>query len=265
MHPETPTHGANAAAGLPTDTTARRLAFVLAASLVLHALLLLLPVLPVGGERASGVALDVQLHDEQRVHASATPANRESAANAATSSHSQGYGHATPTHNRDVPVVNERPLATPAPAGSAAVQTVASNAFDQDNIDTTSSRDITPTASADAAISAATASSPAQNLAPAEPAPVALTGGELALLCPQKQPAYPVLSQRQNESGRVELNVHVGNDGRINAAWVKRTSGSPRLDRAAIAEVMSWKCKAPERDGARVDVVAVQQFTFSLN
>jgi protein TonB len=54
-------------------------------------------------------------------------------------------------------------------------------------------------------------------------------------------PAYPAVSKRAGEHGRVVLRVRVDADGRVEAIEVQSTSGYPRLDEAALAAVRRWK------------------------
>ncbi|HWP10351.1 MAG TPA: TonB family protein, partial [Ramlibacter sp.] len=62
-------------------------------------------------------------------------------------------------------------------------------------------------------------------------------------------PAYPALSRRLGEEGKVVLRVFVRADGRPDAVEVKAGSGSPRLDEAAVHAVHRWKF-VPARRGA---------------
>ena len=100
---------------------------------------------------------------------------------------------------------------------------------------------------------------------PARPAgPVALAG-DLALACPNRPPpAYPVVSRRAGESGRVVLQVEIDVDGRIAAARIRTGSGFQRLDAAALSAVSRWRCNPPLRDGRPVRAVALQPFQFDL-
>jgi len=45
---------------------------------------------------------------------------------------------------------------------------------------------------------------------------------------------------------------------------VNKTSGSQRLDEAAIAAVRTWHCHPAMRDGVPVHAVALQPFNFIL-
>ncbi len=105
-----------------------------------------------------------------------------------------------------------------------------------------------PTVTADSAPAAARAPSTA-----ATPAPPAVTVPVTAprfnadyLINPA--PAYPALSRRMNEEGRVLLRVMVDADGNPAALEVHTSSGFPRLDQAALEAVRRWKC-VPARRG----------------
>jgi periplasmic protein TonB len=63
-------------------------------------------------------------------------------------------------------------------------------------------------------------------------------------------PAYPALSRRLGEQGQVLLRVEVGAEGRAGQIAVERSSGSPRLDNAAIEAVRQWRF-TPARLGER--------------
>ncbi|MBI4988691.1 MAG: energy transducer TonB [Rhodocyclales bacterium] len=106
---------------------------------------------------------------------------------------------------------------------------------------------------------------PAIEAPPARPAgPVAL-GSELAVACPERSaPAYPPLSRRLGEEGKVVLRVELDEQGSVSAARVATASGFPRLDEAALAAVKTWRCNPARRDGQPVRAVALQPFKFVL-
>jgi protein TonB len=54
-------------------------------------------------------------------------------------------------------------------------------------------------------------------------------------------PAYPWISRSRGEQGRVILDVAVTADGHAKEVRIKRSSGSARLDRAALAAVKRWR------------------------
>jgi len=55
------------------------------------------------------------------------------------------------------------------------------------------------------------------------------------------KPAYPAISRRLNEQGRVMLRVHVAADGSATQVQLHTSSGSPRLDQTALDTVRRWK------------------------
>lgn len=63
-------------------------------------------------------------------------------------------------------------------------------------------------------------------------------------------PAYPWISRRRGEQGRVILDVAVTADGHAKEVRIKRTSGSARLDQAAVAAVRKWRF-SPARSAGR--------------
>lgn len=77
---------------------------------------------------------------------------------------------------------------------------------------------------------------------PAPTAPAAVTQARFdADYLQNPAPAYPALSRRMGEEGKVVLRVFVGPDGRPGQINVNTGSGSPRLDQAALDAVWRWK------------------------
>lgn len=94
--------------------------------------------------------------------------------------------------------------------------------------------------------------------------PVQLTS-ELAVTCPDlTPPVYPAQARRLGEQGKVVVYVELNEKGRISAARVETSSGSKRLDEAALAAVKTWRCAPAMRDGVPVRAVALQPFIFKL-
>jgi protein TonB len=94
--------------------------------------------------------------------------------------------------------------------------------------------------------------------------PVAL-GSELSVACPERPaPAYPALSRRLGETGRVVLRVELDEQGLVASARIETASGYERLDQAALATVKTWRCNPPRRNGQPVHAVARQPFHFVL-
>lgn len=69
-------------------------------------------------------------------------------------------------------------------------------------------------------------------------------------------PAYPSLSKRLGEQGRVVLRVMVEANGLPSKVEVRTTSGFPRLDQAALEAVRNWKF-VPARRGDETVAAAV--------
>ena len=94
---------------------------------------------------------------------------------------------------------------------------------------------------------------------PAPPAPAAtLTQARFdADYLQNPAPAYPAMSRRLGEEGRVLLRVHVDASGRPTQIEVKTSSGSPRLDQSALDAVGRWKF-IPARRGEEAIAAWVQ-------
>ena len=106
---------------------------------------------------------------------------------------------------------------------------------------------------------------PVAEAPPARPAGPVSLGSELAVACPERSaPAYPPLSRRLNEEGKVVLRVELDEQGNVGSARVATASGFPRLDEAALAAVKTWRCNPARRDGQPVRAVALQPFKFVL-
>lgn len=67
------------------------------------------------------------------------------------------------------------------------------------------------------------------------------------------KPSYPTLSLRKGEEGRVVLNVLVKADGTAGDVNVKKSSGFPRLDTAAVNAVRRWKFEPYRVGGLAAD------------
>lgn len=101
--------------------------------------------------------------------------------------------------------------------------------------------------------------------APALPVGPVVLGGELSVVCPARQaPAYPPLSRRLGETGKVILRVTLDAQGNVAKTAVDRSSGFSRLDEAALAAVQNWRCTPAQRNGQPVSATALQPFNFVL-
>jgi protein TonB len=82
------------------------------------------------------------------------------------------------------------------------------------------------------------------------PPPAAITAPVFdAAYLQNPKPAYPLVSLRLREQGRVILRVRVSSAGTAEEVQVRTSSGYPRLDESARETVSHWKF-APARRGA---------------
>lgn len=78
-------------------------------------------------------------------------------------------------------------------------------------------------------------------------------------------PAYPPVSRRLGEEGRVVVNVYVLADGRVGDARLLKSSGYERLDAAALEHVRrDWHFDPALRDGAAVATWGAFGVTFEI-
>ena len=129
-----------------------------------------------------------------------------------------------------------------------------------------------PTASAPAPIAGATDAATATTItataataaATGAPAPAVTPPDFAAAYLDNPPPAYPQLSRRLGEQGRVMVRVLVDTAGAPESIELKSSSGSPRLDDAALAVVKRWRF-VPARQGPRpVAAWVLVPITFSL-
>lgn len=98
------------------------------------------------------------------------------------------------------------------------------------------------TASAGAAAGSATAA--------ASPAPVRIElPSSSADYLNNPKPAYPGLSKRLGEEGKVVLRVLIEVDGSASKAEIRSSSGYDRLDQAALQTVLRWRYLPGKRNG----------------
>lgn len=63
------------------------------------------------------------------------------------------------------------------------------------------------------------------------------------------KPAYPVMSKRLGEQGKVVVRVLIGVDGLAQKSEIQQSSGFDRLDQAALATVTRWRFVPGKRNG----------------
>ncbi|MBI5898840.1 MAG: energy transducer TonB [Rhodocyclales bacterium] len=99
----------------------------------------------------------------------------------------------------------------------------------------------------------------------APPAPAAPTPPRFdADYLDNPRPAYPAISRRLGEQGRVMLRVHVDADGRPTEVQLHAPSGSPRLDQVALDTVRRWKFVAARLGQQPVAAWVLVPIAFTL-
>lgn len=113
-------------------------------------------------------------------------------------------------------------------------------------------------------------------LAPAQPAPPASSGSgsdHAPVTAPRfdaaylnnPDPAYPATSRRIGEEGRVVLRVLVSTLGQAEQVEVRTSSGSSRLDQAALLAVKRWRFEPARQGGAPVQAWVLVPISFHLD
>lgn len=101
--------------------------------------------------------------------------------------------------------------------------------------------------------------------AAAVPASPAVRTADLSVrLLSAPPPRYPIESRRRWEQGDVVLSVLLGTDGRVQDISVVRSSGSGRLDKAALAAVSRWRWSPIIEAGVPAMVRGVVTLPFVL-
>lgn len=101
-----------------------------------------------------------------------------------------------------------------------------------------------------APVSAAPVTAAAPVAPPAPPAPpkIELPSSSADYLNNPK-PAYPPLSKRLNEQGKVVVRAFIETDGTASKAEIRSSSGYDRLDQAALQTVLRWRYVPGKRAG----------------
>ncbi len=225
----------------------RRHASVLVAVLVAHALGLwaLLaglsdpPELPVPGEVVTTALLLPEPASAAAAAAPARPAAAKPQPARPQAKPAQQPPTAQPLPTPSAPARSQSPAALP-----AAVPTQAPSA----QAPAGASSPAAPASQAAAApASAATGSATAAATSPA-PARVELPSSSADYLN-NPRPAYPGLSKRLGEEGKVVLRVLIEADGSASKAEIRSSSGYDRLDQAALQTVLRWRYLPGKRGG----------------
>ncbi|MBS1785577.1 MAG: energy transducer TonB [Acidobacteria bacterium] len=113
-------------------------------------------------------------------------------------------------------------------------------------------------------------------LAPAQPAPPAPSGSGSdhapataprfdAAYLNNPDPAYPVASRRIGEEGRVILRVLVSALGQAEQVEVRTSSGSSRLDQAALSAVKRWRFEPARQGDSAIQAWVLVPISFHLD
>lgn len=79
------------------------------------------------------------------------------------------------------------------------------------------------------------------------------------------EPAYPPLSKRFGEEGRVILRVLVNPEGQPEQVEVRQSSGHARLDQAALGTVKRWRFTPARRGAERLAAWVLVPLSFQLD
>jgi periplasmic protein TonB len=85
------------------------------------------------------------------------------------------------------------------------------------------------------------------------------------LSCNIAQPDYPAMAKRRGETGTAVVRLTVGLSGKIENVTLQKSSGSSRLDDAALEAVRGSACSPYKENGEAIRASATVPFVFSLN
>ncbi|BCQ22889.1 energy transducer TonB [Caballeronia sp. NK8] len=112
---------------------------------------------------------------------------------------------------------------------------------------------------------------PPQPVAPAAPA-IGKPSMDLAapknvahLTCNIAVPEYPPMAKRRGETGTAVVRLTVGLSGKLENITLQKSSGSSRLDDAALEAARNSACSPYKENGEAIRATATQPFVFSLN
>ncbi|HEY8947530.1 MAG TPA: TonB family protein [Rhizomicrobium sp.] len=104
-----------------------------------------------------------------------------------------------------------------------------------------------------------------QPATPVESAPVIAPTPARGIAGTHTTPPYPPIAVRLGEEGVVRLHIALDSAGKINAVNVLKTSGSERLDNAAVSWVTRhWRYAPATHDGKPVASVVLADVRFDL-
>lgn len=88
--------------------------------------------------------------------------------------------------------------------------------------------------------------------------------GLKALYLRNPRPAYPAASRRLGEQGTVYVRAFITVDGDAKHVELRTSSGFPRLDRAALESIKTWKFVPAKKDDKPVEAAFVIPMKFSI-
>jgi len=123
-----------------------------------------------------------------------------------------------------------------------------------------------PAPAASAPVPIPTAAPPAPSIAPpAPPAPALPTQPRFdADYLDNPKPAYPAISRRMGEEGKVVLRVQVAASGLPTEVSLHAGSGSPRLDQVALETVRRWRFVPARLGDEAIAASVLVPIVFSL-
>jgi protein TonB len=77
-------------------------------------------------------------------------------------------------------------------------------------------------------------------------------------------PAYPDAALRAKKTGKVLVACEVDEQGKVASAGIRKSSGHPELDQAALAAVNRWRFKPGTKGGKATRASCVVPFTFDI-
>jgi protein TonB len=98
---------------------------------------------------------------------------------------------------------------------------------------------------------------------PAPPAPIVPPRFDADYL-QNPPPVYPAPSRRAGEQGRVLLRVVVRPDGTAQSVELRQSSGSQRLDEAALEAVRRWRFVPARQGSVPISAAVIVPIVFSL-
>ena len=139
------------------------------------------------------------------------------------------------------PEVRPQPaaIADPAPAPNAPTGTLAP---------------VVPVVPVAPAPPSAESAAPIASAAPAPPPAAVQLPSSNADYLQNPKPAYPPLSKRLGEQGKVIVRVLIGADGVPQKGEIRQSSGFDRLDQAALATALKWRYGPGKRGGVAEDM-----------